>query len=1074
MSKYFYPFRFNFWIACLCFVFPTIAFGITNGTTFIKNFSEKDYNAHAQNFYITQDKRGVMFFANNEGILYFDGIKWEVIYLPTIANFYSVAVNEKGTIFAGGQNELGFLEFDNLGKLDYVSLMPKVKENKRNFSDIFDIVCVDSLVYFLSEERLCVYNQHEIFYVEPSENSIFRALFKVNNRVYLNDKNSGLQEVKGTKLFPIKNTEDLGEVRVKALFEYHNQLLACTGLNTFLPIASTQNKIEPWFNIPQQNQLIVRTAIKLSNGNICVGSKNDGIIIFNNEGEIVAKYNVENGLINNSVWYLYEDVQHNIWVATDKGISYIELSSHLSKIASGLLSEVNLNSIVNDQNTLYIGTSQSLVKIEKSEMKLEEKKISDALESYHQVLNFKDADGKKHLIAATDHGIVEVTNDITNYIDDDGDFPVLLIQVSRFDKNLLFASGIGQVYIYKIENEKWNRIKTFNIGGLRINSFAEPQSLVLWAGTNNNNYFEINLNSNNDSQNNISPLELKLKRIKNPVTRFFYLNDQVNVDTDEGIYQYSNNTWVRNKNILGLPPDSKLAIFRTFETNGINLGALMLNEAGNINCGFFMKQTTERNYKWVDKFLKRLYNISINSICVVNNDLWLASNEGLFYYDLLQENTGNFKYNTLINSIHIPGTNLFYAGNNWMQKNTHTSSSFDYKNNQIKFEYTATNYVVAEKIKFSSILIPFDNQYTDWSTERIRSFTNLPEGDYTFKVKSIDIYGNIGVEDEFSFTVLPPWYRTWWAYSLFVFTAVITTIGLIKFNTRRLKKQNQLLEATVINRTQEIAEQKNKIEEINREVTDSIRYAQMIQNSILPLSSDLKKNIPESFIFYKPRDIVSGDFYWIHEIPSENRIFIAAADCTGHGVPGAFMSMMGMEKLNQSVKDIKNINPSAILSYLNKEIKLTLGKHIQERELRDGMEIALIDVNLNNNSITFSGANRPLWLVTKGKESDDIEIFKPTKAGIAGFTEFDQVFEQITINIEKDQTIYLFTDGAIDQFGGPSGKKIMTKGLKNLINGIQSEDLQTQHMKVASFFESWQGQHEQVDDILIIGLKLKS
>jgi len=246
----------------------------------------------------------------------------------------------------------------------------------------------------------------------------------------------------------------------------------------------------------------------------------------------------------------------------------------------------------------------------------------------------------------------------------------------------------------------------------------------------------------------------------------------------------------------------------------------------------------------------------------------------------------------------------------------------------------------------------------------------------------------------------------------------------------------------------------------------------MIQNSILPLASELKNVIPQSFIFYKPRDIVSGDFYWIHELPEENRILVAAADCTGHGVPGAFMSMMGLEKLNQSIKVLTEIGPSQILSYLNREIKATLGKHINERELRDGMEIALIDINLKENTIAFSGANRPMWVVTPDKTADDIEVYKPTKAGIAGFTERSQVFEQSIIKILPGQTTYIFTDGAIDQFGGPAGKKIMTKGLKNLINDIQVHNLEKQHELIASYFKEWQGDVEQVDDILIIGLRL--
>ncbi|HRG57686.1 MAG TPA: SpoIIE family protein phosphatase [Bacteroidia bacterium] len=1059
---------------CLLFIISLESKGINGGVTFIKNFTEKSYNAHAENHYIAQDKKGIMYFANAECILTFDGTKWNGIYLPNVPHVYAVAVNNEGVVFAGGENEFGYLSYDKQGAQTYVSLTNLIPKDKRIFTDIFDIVCTDSLIYFLAEERLFIYNHKQIFTIDPLTESKFRVLFKVNNQVYINDKNQGLQQVIGKKFLSVKNTSDLGELRVKSMFEIDKHLLVCTGQNKFVDITSQQNNQQNWFNIPLENNLIVRTAIKLSNGNICVGSKNEGLLIFNTKGKILAKYNIQNGLINNSVWYLYEDVQKNIWVATDKGISYLEMSSKILKIPSNLLTEVNLNSVVNDDNKIYIGTSQGLTKLVKTDETINEEKLSTDLEAYHIVTVFKDNLQTKHTLVATDHGISELINNKLVYIDEEGDFPIKIIAPSKFNRNIFFAAGPGKIVIYRYDKNKWIKISSFDIGGDNIISFTEPNKSTIWAGTISNKYFELKLSTLENKTYTIKSLNLSLKRLNKYSTLFFNCNGNICIDADDGIAKFNNNNWSTINHISGFPNDTNFLIMNVFETNNERIWINAINDAGNFERGLLKFDSHKKNLVWEGKFLKRFYNIQINSICEVNNDLWLASNEGLFYYNLNETNTGSFTYNTLINNIHVPNSNMYFMSNNWTLKNLQPYPKISYKFNQIRFEYTATNYVESDKIKFSSQLIPFDSKYSEWSLERVRSFTNLPEGDYTFKVKSIDIYGNIGKEDEFSFTILPPWYRTWWAYSMFSISAILITIGLVKFNTRRLKKQNQILEATVINRTQEIAEQKNKIEEINREVTDSIKYAQMIQNSILPLASDLKKVIPESFIFYKPRDIVSGDFYWIHEIPQEKRILIAAADCTGHGVPGAFMSMMGMEKLNQSVKDIKNINPSLILSYLNKEIKLTLGKHIQERELRDGMELGLIDVNLNNNTILFSGANRPVWIVSPNKNDDEIEIFKPTKAGIAGFTEFDQVFEQLSIKIEKGQSIYLFTDGAIDQFGGPFGKKVMTKGLKNLINSIQNQTMQNQQNTIAAFFKNWQGQHEQVDDILIIGLKLEA
>ena len=295
---------------------------------------------------------------------------------------------------------------------------------------------------------------------------------------------------------------------------------------------------------------------------------------------------------------------------------------------------------------------------------------------------------------------------------------------------------------------------------------------------------------------------------------------------------------------------------------------------------------------------------------------------------------------------------------------------------------------------------------------------------------------------------------------------------------------NAALEQKVLERTAEIQLQKEVIEEKNKDITASITYALKIQEAILPREEELKASLNEYFVFYKPRDIISGDFYWFSK--KDNLIFIAAADCTGHGVPGALMSMLGNSFLNEIVNESNIYNPAEILDLLRLKVIKTLRQ--RETNTKDGMDIALCVINTQLQEVNFAGAFNPVYITTSvnDKALKDFEVhvneFIPEKylkimpadrfpVGIVEGQQNDK-FTNKKYHYHPGDCLYLFSDGLADQFGGAQGKKYKTKQLKDLLLKVSKLEMDYQLLSIREDFENWKGAHEQVDDILMIGIKL--
>ncbi|MCW3086045.1 MAG: protein serine/threonine phosphatase [Bacteroidetes bacterium] len=298
---------------------------------------------------------------------------------------------------------------------------------------------------------------------------------------------------------------------------------------------------------------------------------------------------------------------------------------------------------------------------------------------------------------------------------------------------------------------------------------------------------------------------------------------------------------------------------------------------------------------------------------------------------------------------------------------------------------------------------------------------------------------------------------------ILVALAVVLTFAMFR-NYRIKQKANEQLEE----KNELIAVQKHIVEEKNKDITDSIHYAKRIQQAILPSMEMQKKVLPQSFVLYKPKDIVSGDFFWMEQWGKET--IVAAIDCTGHGVPGAFMSFVAYSLLNEAVIEHGITQPGIVLNEMRKSLNRMLRQKNDETALKDGMDIAVCSFDLENNTLQYAGAYNPLWLLRNGKLTE----YKADKQPVGAFMDSEEIvpFTNNKISLQKGDVIYIFTDGYADQFGGNKGKKFKYKPLQELLLSICDQPMEEQHKILDQSIEEWKGNLEQVDDILVIGIRV--
>jgi ligand-binding sensor domain-containing protein/serine phosphatase RsbU (regulator of sigma subunit) len=401
--------------------------------------------------------------------------------------------------------------------------------------------------------------------------------------------------------------------------------------------------------------------------------------------------------------------------------------------------------------------------------------------------------------------------------------------------------------------------------------------------------------------------------------------------------------------------------------------------------------------------------------------------------------------------------------------------TLSYKQYNVSFDISGVSFRDPENISYKYRLLGFSDVWSDPFSSHVIQFPRLEDGTYTLEVIASKNDGAwTPVPATYSFTINKPFWRTW-PFILVAFIAITAgVVSFVRYRTVKLMADKVELESLVSERTIEIQQQKEQIEksrdEIARyakDVTDSIKYAQRIQSAIFPEWESMASILPDSFVFFRSKDIVSGDFYFA-EKAGDLRIF-AAVDCTGHGVPGGFMSIVANNLLNQAVKQMGLTRPSEILDYLNEGITNTLHQTYEESSVKDGLDIAICTLNPKNRKLEFAGAYNPLYVF----RNQQLTTVRGDRFPVGMFVgEEIKSFTNHTIQLEPDDVVYIFSDGFADQFGGSRGKKLKLNGFRELLLNIHRKPMKEQEHLLALKLKEWMGDLDQVDDILVIGVHI--
>jgi serine phosphatase RsbU (regulator of sigma subunit)/ligand-binding sensor domain-containing protein len=449
--------------------------------------------------------------------------------------------------------------------------------------------------------------------------------------------------------------------------------------------------------------------------------------------------------------------------------------------------------------------------------------------------------------------------------------------------------------------------------------------------------------------------------------------------------------------------------------------------------------------------------------------IYIASTNGVLMFD-----PSKIKISNVLPLLHISSIQLKeeFFSNEQIQIFEKGKTVLQWNENFLNIAFGTSEVYSPIPHHFYYRVIGLDSNWVDNGVSNKLRLTNLSPGAYTIQVKIINGYNITSNVLEIPFTIALPFWSTWWFYFLMILLAVALLYLFLKYRERSFIQQQALLEkriqertAEVVAKADEINVQKEIIEEKNKELTDSIFYAQRIQQSVLPEAAQIIKELPNHFILFNPKDIVSGDFYWYSK--QADSVLWAVVDCTGHGVPGGFMSMLGSGLLNQIVNEELKLQPDEILNHLRDRVILALKQTGEFNENKDGMDMAICRYMPATRQLQYAGANNAAYIV---RENELIEL-NPNKQPIGIHVGEKKDFTLHEITLKNEDVVFMSSDGYADQFGGPKGKKFKKINLEKLFVQISNVSSEAQLQELTTVFNNWQGNYEQLDDVCVFGVK---
>jgi ligand-binding sensor domain-containing protein/serine phosphatase RsbU (regulator of sigma subunit) len=804
---------------------------------------------------------------------------------------------------------------------------------------------------------------------------------------------------------------------------------------------------------PELRSLKVQSVTEGSEGSFWISTSGSGVVQFDmtdnyEKVKSVRFYDINSGLTGNDVKTVFQDFEGNYWFGLyGEGISMLA-SYSLSYYAPGKNSQENNILYIKDfYNNYILGTPTGF-------------HIFDPVSG--KSLSFTDL--------TSNIGRAEIKS---FYLDNDNN-----LWIGTGGNGLFVRNNTGSVrQFYRSGDSGADDIKDIEMDNKNIWLATTNGVIVLGKKGNIEKKFDINNGLPHNSINKILLTSGGVTFIGTESDKLYKIDRDFNITSGSATMSGS----TRNR-ILSFAKSADGAIWVATDGNGIfkflNDSVSSVTRANDLMSNYcYSILADEKNNIWVghNKGFSR-YNSSAGTIRVFGTDfakagvcnpdgmfesadekVFIGTTEGLIIYDLLKDKKSTSGPFNNINTVEINDVPYPYQ----------PSFVLPYNKYKIKVYYSGINLSAPEKVYYSTFLENFDLDWSKMSTSG-EALYSLSDGKYKFSFISVNEDGlSRGVPASFSILIKKPFYRTWWAIMLEIAVLSGVVILIIRERDKSQKKIQEYLEKELDARTSVVMKQKGEIELQNIEITDSINYAKRIQTSILPDINKLKDTFKDAFILFHPRDIVSGDFYWFDKL-EEDKFILVCADSTGHGVPGAFMSMIGSTLLQDIVTRKRISKPSEILSLLDKQIFSTLNQNVELGVSNDGMDMVVCEFNISTRHIRFASAMRPVILVLDG----DSFYIKGNRSSVGGESVIEKFFDDQEYYLKEGDTVYLFSDGLPDQFGGPDGKKMKIARLKRMIEQISKLPMEDQKKAMAKFYFDWKGSYDQVDDVLLMGVKV--
>src|SRR3989339_223433 len=784
-------------------------------------------------------------------------------------------------------------------------------------------------------------------------------------------------------------------------------------------------------NISIENGLpgnLILTIFRDSNRNIWLGSMGNGLTLW--RGKALVHFTREQGLPGQKVLAVKNAPDGKLWVGTDeKGLALLHFQNDLMNAQyfdknQGFISKQVISLDIDNYGDLLFGTrGDGMARFING--RFHYLSSADGLADNNTNRVYQGPNGS--IYVATDLGFNEVTNNKIYAISED--------------------DGLINSEVQTIISDKKGNIWMGTLGGLA--------------------FFQATTKTYRDFNEEEGLFDLKVHCL---VADKF---DNIWIGTSNGIYKYLPTAdTILHLSMPGLNSriiNSLIFLNESTLIVGTTIGFNKIVFDGNLE-----KPIRQDSYDKQNGF--RFSETNQNALCKDGKGhVWFGTIGGLTCFRPELEDTI-----TQIPKVYITDIRLSYQNVDWLSLGFKTSGmmnlpqplSLAYNKNHVTFDFNGIYLRNPEKVQFCYKLEPNETDWSPISKNNSVTYPGLSNGNFTISVIATCDGVHWSKPQVYHFTIRPPFWKTIWFYLSLILVSGFVLVLYIRHREKKLMQEKEYLEQVVKERTAEVVAQKDEIEKQKEEITDSITYAERIQRAVLPGIDTLEQNTADSFVLFKPRDIVSGDFYWIGKIG--NLLIVTVADCTGHGVPGAFMSMLGVSFMNKIIKEQKISSPDLVLSEMRKNVITSLKQGNHEGSSKDGMDMALCIINLDTLFMTFSGAYNPAIIVSDGEANE----LKADRMPV-GFHIVMNDYTPIPIQLKKGDCVYLFSDGYQDQMGGPTCRKFMRKNLRELLISVHQKAFCEQREILNTTIEDWRndpaqpnGKTDQMDDILVMGFKV--